>query len=72
MQACENRDRIPHISHYSVYLYKVKCNNMVKYYQKDKQNFNVIDQAGVRHRRSLFFYFMFKYYPLIIFLTSAV
>ena len=45
---------------------------MVKYYQKDKQNFNVIDQAGVRTAALSFFIFMFKYYPLIIFLTSAV
>ena len=53
----ENRNSIPDKAHHLVCLHQLKCNNMVKYYQKNKQNFNVIDQAGVRHRRSLFFYF---------------
>ena len=50
----EDRDRIPHVSHHCVHFYKIECNNMVKYYQKDKQDLEVIDQVGIRHSRPLF------------------
>ena len=68
----KNRDRIPHISHYSVYLYKVKCNNMVKYYQKESKTLMLSIRQEYGTAALSFFIFMFKYYPLIIFLTSAV
>ena len=41
------RDSIPQLTHCRIHFYKLKCNNMIKDYQKDQDNFYIIDQKKI-------------------------
>ena len=60
----ENGNRIPDISYHDVYFHQIKCNDMIKYYQKDQQYFQVIYQVGIRHCRPVCLKFHRSFCPL--------